>query len=190
VFALTCPYCNTVGDFEVKAQSREYRFDHCILECSRCGRQLYARVTYEWSKSRPYKRAEPVRVEVYPPVEPTPDSRVPAQVAGFYHEAVRAYNAGCYRASVLMCQQVLEGVCDSRLSPGKALRVRVEGLLKKGVIEKDLFGRLRQVGLLTSELSVGLKNVSAGDAELALRFTEELLYRVYVEKATPVPVRG
>ena len=188
MYTLTCPYCNSLGDFEVKAQSREYRFDHCILECSRCGRQLYARVTYQWSKSRPYKRAEPVQVEIYPPVEPTPDERVPAQVAGYYHEAVRAYNAGCYRASMLMCQQALEGVCDSRLSPGRALRVRMEGLLKKGYVGKELYAHLRQVGLLASELSAGLKNVSAGDTELALRYTEELLYRVYVEKAVPVQV--
>lgn len=188
MFELTCPYCNVEGPFEVKAQTREYRFDHCILECSRCGRQLYARITWEWSRTRPYRRSRPAQVVVYPPVETPPDERIPAQVASFYHEAVRAYNSGCYRACLLLCQRAVDAVCDGRMSPGKALRVRVEALVKRGDIERELFVRLRQVGLLASDPGPSLRSVGAGDAELALHAAEELLYRVYVEKARLVKI--
>ncbi len=188
MFKLTCPYCNADCTFHIRAQSREYRFDHCILECSGCGRQVYARVRYDWNKTRPYRRGDPIDVQIYPPAEAPSDERVPGPISAFYQEAVRAFNSGCYRACLLLCHRVLDEVCTSRMIGGKSLRARMDALAKSGQVPKELVDRFRRAGLLASDLGVLLRNVGAADSELALHFTEELLFKVYVKRPGSIKV--
>jgi hypothetical protein len=138
-----------------------------VFMCQDCGRRFVAKK----------HRSDSEWVPVYPIPHKAAAEEIPEPIKGEFEEASLCFAIGAYKACSSMCQRTLESLCQNKEVP------RLDELLSKGIISQALFGRAREIRLwagLTKHKPLD-EPVSKEDAEMLLRYLEDILNHVYVE---------
>jgi hypothetical protein len=117
-------------------------------------------------------------VPVYPIPHKPVGEEVPEPIKGEFEEASLCFAVGAYKACASMCQRALESLCQNKKISG------LNELLSGGIISQALFNRATEIRLwagITKHKPLD-EPVLEEDAELLLRFLEDILDHGYVEQ--------
>jgi hypothetical protein len=167
-FSLVCPYCDVHSTFTFGTSFG----NSSIYECDKCSGLVL--LIFEDRKV----------VDQYPKRIPQLDDSIPSEVANDYIEAIKCFDVGANKASVVMCRRALQTSVIERGAKRHKLTQQIDELFKKGIITKDIKDWAHEIRL-TGNIGAhpdedGLKDVTPKDAEELIRFIEEYLNYVYV----------
>ena len=117
-------------------------------------------------------------VPVYPIPHKSIAEEVPKPIKEEFEEASLCFAVGAYKACAAMCQRTLESLCQNKKVSG------LNELLSSGIISQTLFNRATEIRLwagITKHKPLD-EPVLKEDAELLLRYLEDILDHVYVEQ--------
>lgn len=139
-----------------------------VFKCQACDKRFVAKKSSitdnEW-------------IPVYPITHKSIAEEVPEPIKGEFEEASLCFAVGAYKACSSMCQRTLESLCQDKQV------ARLDELLSKGIISQALFDRAREIRLwagITKHKPLD-EPVLKEDAEVLLRYLEDILNHVYVE---------
>ena len=185
-----CPSCNVHVEAKVLAHhcyektviredffdptERQYTEDvFTFAACIRCNRPLLIRGGYYVMEGNSIPQDEPRRV--YPPDKAMPQA-VPNAVARPYLEACQAYKVKLYDSCVTMCRKTLEAVCGQCGESQGALSRRLDRLLQRGVIDKEMFEWMQELRLSGNQgAHAGSEGVHEAEAKDMLEFARAML---------------
>jgi hypothetical protein len=126
-------------------------------------------------------------IDQYPKKTPKLDPAIPSDVANDYIEAIKCFDIGANKASLVMCRRALQtSVIQKGATRGK-LSDQINELFNKGIITEDIMNWSHEIRL-TGNIGAhpdqdGLENVSPQDTEELIKFMEEYLNYVYIMPA-------
>jgi len=126
-------------------------------------------------------------VDQYPKKVPIIDKSVPSRVAEDYVEAIKCFDIGANRASVVMCRRALQSSVIEKGAEKDRLVDQIDELYDTQIITKDIKDWAHEIRL-TGNIGAhpdedGLEDVTPEDAEELLKFMEEYLNYVYIMPA-------
>jgi len=126
-------------------------------------------------------------VDQYPKRVPIMDKSVPSEVARDYVEAIKCFDVGANRGSVVMCRRSLQSSVIERGAKKGRLVDQIDELHDNQIITKDIRDWAHEIRL-TGNIGAhpdedGLEDVTPDDAEELLKFMEEYLNYVYIMPA-------
>src|SRR4030042_917396 len=136
-----CPYCGYLTTITPLA----WTLEHWIAQCDnpKCGRTFYAKVKDMSSivgvGTEKSKLSFDI-IETYPKYVPEKHESIPQNIWSDYLEACECFNAGAYKASVVMCRRMLQNVCLERGAKKKDAQDRwisLRSQIKEAFPEKD-----------------------------------------------------
>ena len=121
---------------------------------------------------------EPARL--FPPRDDLVGWAIPDKIRKAYIEAVRCFNAKAFTASAIMCRKTIEGVCQQQGVSERTLKLALNELRSRGIIEGRLFEWADELRLAGNEAAHDVDvEFSTQDAGDAVEFTKALLEYVY-----------
>lgn len=154
---------------------RTYYGNFSIWQCDHCGKLIL------------FIEQDNKTVDQYPKKVPIIDESVPSRVAEDYVEAIKCFDIGANRASVVMCRRALQNsVIEKGAKKGK-LFDQIDELYDNQIITKDIKDWAHEIRL-TGNVGAhpdedGLEDVTPEDAKELLKFMEEYLNYVYIMPA-------
>ena len=107
-----CPYCGK----QVTLTPLAWTLEHVIYQCDNrnCQKSFYAKVKH--TGTRISASTEPSLlmfdiIETYPKCVPEKHESIPPKIWDDYLEASKSFDAGSFKASVVMCRRMLQNVC-------------------------------------------------------------------------------
>jgi hypothetical protein len=175
---LECTACEVLVD-AVQVSEYKNREDgeptesFVFLKCPKCRRPMLAiqeDLGYGWD--------EPA--QLYPILGRPISKAVPDGVRGAYEEARGSFRAKAFTAATIMCRKALEGICAEHGAKGRNLKLSLEELRDKGVIDARLFDWADALRLFGNEAAHDVAvTISKADAQDVLVFTNALLEYVF-----------
>ena len=170
-FAFLCPFCNVHSTFSSFMSSGGYY----IRTCDKCGNQVF--FIFEGNKLKDY----------YPKRTPQTDESIPNEIADDYKEAVKCFDAGAFKASVVMSRRAIQSSALERGIKKGRLRDQIDELHAKDLIPdsvKEWAHEIRLTGNIGAHPDEDLlQDVTKEDAQELIRFVEAYLNYVYVMPA-------
>ena len=126
-------------------------------------------------------------IHQYPTRIPKLDESIPKQVADDYIEAIRCFDVGAKKASVVMCRRALQNSVIERGAKKDKLLNQIDELFGNQIITKDIRNWAHEIRL-TGNIGAhpdedGLNDVNHEDADELIKFMEEYLNYVYIMPA-------
>jgi len=170
-FSFICPFCNIHSTFSLNVGSRS----HGIFSCDRCGNVVYFVIENNQVK------------DYYPKRTPQTDESIPTEIADDYKEAVKCFDVGAFKASVVMSRRAIQSsALEKNIKKGK-LRDQIDELHTRKFIPasvKEWAHEIRLTGNIGAHPDEDLlQDVTKEDAEELIGFLEEYLNYVYVMSA-------
>lgn len=176
--ALVCPHCGIYSTISLRTAYGS----HYIYDCDQCDGLILLII-----ENRKI-------VDQYPKKVPKLDPAIPTDVASDYIEAVKCFDIGANKASVVMCRRALQTSVIQKGATKDKLNAQIDELFKKGIITEDIMNWSHEIRL-TGNIGAhpdqdGLENVTPQDAEELIKFVEEYLNYVYIMPAKVVAKRA
>ncbi len=174
-----CPHCAVRATFTPLTQAGTGNDEHPlvgVLQCDHCRGIVFA--SSNSSTFIPSKLLWPAAQEEAP-------EDYPEDVRDNYREAVRSFQAGNYKACVIMVRGALQAAARGLQAKGSSLYQEIEDLAKRHVIPdalKDWAHELRDGGNLVAHPEPG-KRVGKEDAAELLALAESIFEYLYVVPA-------
>lgn len=171
---INCPHCYTHSTASLRDRTRGKTALFEIYQCDNC-EEL---VLFIYSDTE---------IHQYPTRIPKLDESIPKQVADDYIEAIRCFDVGAKKASVVMCRRALQNSVIERGAKKDKLLNQIDELFGSQIITKDIKDWAHEIRL-TGNIGAhpdedGLKDVSGEDANELIKFMEEYLNYVYIMPA-------
>jgi len=139
--AYRCPYCGVVATITPLV----WTLEHWICKCDndKCGKTFYAKVKYTGSIVGVGSEKSLLSfdiIETYPKYVPVKHESIPQNIWSDYLEACECFNAGAFKASVVMCRRMLQNVCLERGAKKKNAQdkwISLRNQIKEAFSEKD-----------------------------------------------------
>jgi len=150
---ILCPYCHVHSTITL----RTYADGFHIYQCDNCsGLILFI------EKGREI-------IDQYPKRVPKIDTSVPSEVARDYVEAIKCFDVGANKGSVVMCRRALQSSVIERGAKKDRLVDQIDELHDKQIITKDIKDWAHEIRL-TGNIGAhpdedGLEDVTLDDAE-------------------------
>lgn len=172
-----CPHCNAVSTHKIACGNG----DHVLLICDNCDKIVYVMLKHV---PQEHGGAVPAIADMYPKRTPKTDIAIPRNVADDYIEAVKCFDVGAHRASVVMCRRALQSSAIDRGAKKERLADQINELFQRGIITKELEDwshEIRLSGNIGAHPNEdGLQDVVKDDTEEIIAFLEEFLNYVYI----------
>jgi len=156
-----CPHCND-SNVSLPDQFADR------IQCSRCGRMFFAEI-----KDGRARTVSPSNFVLDPPPGLAP------QIASDLNESCACFNAGAYKATVVMVRRVLEAVLDTRGFSGSTLVERIRAAHASGAVSDlhfQLASSTRILGNYGAHYSDDqLAQIGKDEAELVLQMMRQIL---------------
>jgi len=170
-FSFACPFCNVHSTFSLWVGST----NHGIFACDKCGGVVYFIMEKDQVK------------DYYPKRIPQTDESIPTEIANDYKEAVKCFDVGAFKASVVMSRRAIQSsALEKGIKKGK-LRDQIDELHAKKFIPdsvKEWAQEIRLTGNIGAHPDEDLlQDVTKQDAEEMIKFLEQYLNYVYVMPA-------
>ena len=125
--------------------------------------------------------------DYYPKRTPKTDESIPAEIADDYKEAVKCFDIGAFKASVVMSRRVIQSSALERGIERGKLRDQIDKLNARELIPDSMSEWAHEIRL-TGNIGAHpdedfLQDVTRKDAEELVKFVEEYLNYVYVMPA-------
>ncbi len=192
-FDLFCPQCNILVSARVIASANggfrsenpvdpadsEYHGEHySIALCGRCSEPFLIRESL-YGVPGEFETVTEEKV-LYPSDHRLPLDDAPASVTRAYDQATRAFSAGLYEPSALMCRKAIDAAAISLGAQGDSLYDRLSALRQAGHIDKRLLDWAHAIRLVGNEAAHDPHlEVSRQDARDILDFTEAILIYLF-----------
>jgi len=126
-------------------------------------------------------------IDYYPKRAPKPDSSIPKKVTDDYVEAIKCFDVGANKASVVMCRRALQNSAIEKGAKKGRLVDQIDELYGREIITKDVRDWTHEIRL-TANIGAhpdedGLQVVTQEEADELIKFTEEYLNYVYIMPA-------
>ena len=158
---LFCPSCNVHVEATILAYhcyetdviredffdptERQYTQDvFTFAACIRCNRPLLIREGSHVIEGNSIPQGD--ACQVYPPDDTVPEA-VPNTIARPYRDALRAYRVKLYDPCAVMCRKTIEAVCGRYGESKGPLSLRLDRLLKRGLIDRAMFAWTEELRL-------------------------------------------
>lgn len=188
-----CPHCDSIATYTPIHDTREHvselqegKLYHVLVLCDneKCGgvtllifkgvRMTTVRHTYVDSEL----------VDQYPKRIPKLHESIPRQVADDYIDAIKSFDVGAWKASVVMCRRALQGSVIEKGAKKDKLWEQIDELHDRQIITKDIKDWAHEIRL-TGNIGAhpdkdGLEDVTKEDAKELIDFIEEYLNYVYI----------
>lgn len=167
--SLQCPYCGVYSLFTPRTSFRDYG----IYTCNHCNKAvLLIGVTDDKFSDQ------------YPKRTPQLDKSIPIEIANDHVEAIKCFDVGAFKATVVMCRRALQGSVIEKGTTKDKLKDQINELCDKRIITEDIRDWGHEIRL-TGNIGAhpdedGLKGVTKEDAEQMMQFMERYLEYVYV----------
>ena len=187
-----CPHCNTRATYttlygEPPSSPSEGRLYHTLVLCDHCGSKtllIFKGVRKSIIGARPGFYIDVEFVDQYPKRTPKPHESIPPQVADDYIEAIKCFDVGAWKASVVMCRRALQGSVIEKGAKKDKLVDQIDELYDQQIITKaikDWAHEIRLTGNIGAHPDKdGLQDVTREDAKELIEFMEEYLNYVYI----------
>ena len=190
-----CPHCNATATYTtifttLPERLVDLQMDktyHALVSCDaeNCGGiTLLILKGVEISLGRSNFRYTTELVDQYPKRTPKPHESIPPQVADDYIEAIKCFDVGTWKASVVMCRRALQGSVIEKGAKEDKLVDQIDELYGQQIITKDIKDWAHEIRL-TGNIGAhpdkdGLEDVTEEDAKELIDFMEEYLNYVYI----------
>lgn len=188
-----CPHCNAKATysgiydtFPTMKSLTKGRLYHALVRCDSCGKiiLLIFKGVKKTTTPEGYFYIDKELVDQYPKRIPKLHEYIPPQVADDYIEAIKCFDVGAWKASVVMCRRALQGSAIEKGAKKDRLADQIDELYNQQMITKsikDWAHEIRLTGNIGAHPNKDcLENVTKEDAKELINFVEEYLNYVYV----------
>jgi len=150
-----------------------------LAECRRCKEVFLTKMDY-WELLGEFSSPQTDLITLYPKPRSFDESILPSAAARPYKNALGSYQAGLYEPCVIMCRKCLEAIChEDGIAKGN-LKVRLDTLHTKGVIDDKLLSWATGLRLVANDAAHEMDIVvDKEDAKDSLEFVEALFLYVF-----------
>lgn len=188
-----CPHCDAVATYTTIHDTTPPNYDereegelyHAIVECDNCGEVIL--LIFEAVREPLVHDGFYIDIQLvdqYPKRIPMFHESIPPHVVNDYVEAIKCFDVGAWKASVVMCRRALQGSVIERGSTKSKLADQIDDLHNNEIITKDIKDwahEIRLTGNIGAHPSKdGLEDVTEEDAKELIAFVEEYLNFVYI----------
>lgn len=172
---IDCPYCGVRSTTKWQSQDDGKSSSFRVYKCDNCHELILFVV--KGNKA----------VAQYPMRIPKLDKSIPDKVREDYTEAIKCFDVGANKASVVMCRRALQNsVIDKGAKKGRLVD-QIDELYGSQIITKDIKDWAHEIRL-TGNIGAhpdedGLQDVTQEDADELIKFMEEYLNYVYIMPA-------
>lgn len=169
---------------EVYHAATKFRF----VECNGCGtlslrEEFHDYENYFTDDEGNYDH--PVTIRVYPEklVEHgsiAETEHIPSIVLQIYQETLLAIRAGALILAGLGLRAVVEAICNDKNVKGRDLSVKINNMLKAGIVSKADANRLHGIRFMGNDSAHELKRPKKSSIFVALQIVEHVIQSVYV----------
>lgn len=171
-----CPYCDVHSTITLRDRSEGKLTMFETVQCNHCNELIlfiYAKKNNQWEL-----------VDQYPKRIPKLHESIPDNVGRDYVEAIKCFDVGANKASVVMCRRALQNSIIEKGAKKDRLVDQIDELYQNQIITKDIKDWAHEIRL-TGNIGAhpdedGLEDVTQKDADELLKFMEEHLNYVYV----------
>ena len=189
-----CPYCDTKATYSAFYDPRnnvseleEGHLYHVLVYCDneKCGRvTLLVFKGVPRTTDRGYDYVDTELVDQYPKITPKQHKSIPRQVADDYVDAIKCFDVGTWKASVVMCRRALQESVIEKGAKKDKLWEQIDELYNQQIITKSIKDWAHEIRL-TGNIGAhpdkdGLEDVTKEDAKELIDFMEEYLNYVYI----------
>ena len=186
-----CPKCNVQVEARVVAKHVQTtpipgsddsacdvtRFS--LAECRRCEEVFLTKIGYCEIFDEGISSLTDL-ITLYPKPRSFDESPLPPAAARPYKNALGSYQAGLYEPCVIMCRKCLESICHENGIANGSLKVRLDTLRTKGVIDDKLLSWATGLRLVANDAAHEMDLVvDKDDAKDSLEFIETLFLYVF-----------
>lgn len=211
--AFTCPHCGvrcllgpilgtsaggqspsyreaiTLTDDEEDTYETTVQMTHQIFHCPGCRKHTY--ILYREAVKVAGSLGVGVTAELpgevvhqWPVLTPTRHEAVPAEVAAATDEAARCLSVGAHNACAVMARRAMDAICLDREAKGSTLYERLKFLKEEHEITDDLWEWAEEMRIGgRSGAHPEWEEVTAEDADHAVRFIHEIIRYLYINPA-------
>ena len=175
MITVICPYCDVHSTTSFQTQKMGKSASFSILKCDNCGELIL----FIYKNRR--------LVDQYPKRIPKLHKSIPKRVAEDYVEAIKCFDVGANKASVVMCRRALQSSVIEKGAEKDRLVDQIDELYESQTITKDIKDWAHEIRL-TGNIGAhpdedGLQDITPKDAEELINFMEEYLNYVYIMPA-------
>ena len=189
-----CPHCNATATYTtifttlperlVDLQMGEMYYALVTCDAENCGRVVFLIFKGLETKEGRYTHFDIELVDQYPKRIPKLHKSIPRQVTDDYIEAIKCFDVGAWKASVVICRRALQVSVIEKGAKKGILWEQIDELYDGEIITKDIKDWAHEIRL-TGNIGAhpdkdGLEDVTKEDAKELIDFMEEYLNYVYI----------
>lgn len=183
---IVCPYCDVHSTISVRSRDAGESTLFEMVKCDHCG-ELILQIYRIKDKKR-------ILIDQYPKRIPRLHKSIPERVGDDYIEAMKCFDVGANRASVVMCRRALQSSVIEKGAKKNRLVDQIDELYDSQIITKDIRDWAHEIRL-TGNIGAhpdedGLQDVTPEDADELIKFMEEYLNYVYIMPAKVIEKRA